>query len=62
MARADEAKRRKQEEANRYRAAAENALQQLDWVVVYLEGIRKHQLARGLAKNRSTIRRRLDEA
>ena len=31
----------KQEEADRYRKAAEDALQQLDWAIGYLHGIRK---------------------
>ena len=50
------------EEANRYRAAAEAALDQLDWTIVHLHGIRKFEIARGLGKNLSTIRSQLDEA
>jgi hypothetical protein len=49
----------KQEEADRYRKAAEDALQQLDWAIGYLHGIRKVQISRALAKNRSYIRREL---
>jgi hypothetical protein len=47
------------EELERYRRAADDALQQLDWCIGYLHGIRKVQLSRALAKNRSFIRARL---
>ena len=46
----------KEQEADRYRKAAEDALQQLDWVIGYLHGIRKIEISRALAKNRSYIR------
>jgi hypothetical protein len=46
-------------EAERYRRAAEDALQQLDWAIGYLHGIRKTDISRALAKNRSYIRRHL---
>jgi hypothetical protein len=49
----------KQEETDRYRQAAEDALQQLDWAIGYLHGIRKVEISRALAKNRSYIRRQL---
>jgi hypothetical protein len=49
----------KEDEADRYRTAAEDALQQLDWTIGYLHGIRKVEIARALAKNRSYIRQRL---
>jgi hypothetical protein len=49
----------KEREADRYRTAAEDALQQLDWAIGYLHGIRKVEISRALAKNRSFIRRRL---
>lgn len=49
----------KQEEADRYRRAAEDALQQLDWAIGYLHGIRKTDISRALAKNRSFIRTQL---
>jgi hypothetical protein len=49
----------KQEETDRYRRAAEDALQQLDWAIGYLHGIRKTDISRALAKNRSFIRREL---
>jgi hypothetical protein len=47
------------EEAERYRQAAEDALQQLDWCIGYLHGIRKLDVSRALAKNRSYIRSQL---
>jgi len=49
----------KQDEADRYRQAAEDALQQLDWTIGYLHGIRKTDISRALAKNRSYIRKNL---
>jgi hypothetical protein len=49
----------KQQETDRYRQAAEDALQQLDWAIGYLHGIRKTDISKALAKNRSYIRRRL---
>jgi hypothetical protein len=49
----------KQDEADRYRRAAEDALQQLDWAIGYLHGIRKTEISKALAKNRSYIRTRL---
>jgi hypothetical protein len=47
------------EELARYRRAAEDALQQLDWCIGYLHGIRKVDISRALARNRSFIRTRL---
>jgi hypothetical protein len=49
----------KQDETDRYKQAAEDALQQLDWAIGYLHGIRKVEISRALAKNRSYIRRNL---
>ncbi|MFL5976845.1 MAG: hypothetical protein ACJ76G_17140 [Solirubrobacterales bacterium] len=49
----------KQREADRYRRAAEDALQQLDWAIGYLHGIHKVDISRALARNRSYIRRKL---
>jgi hypothetical protein len=49
----------KEKEADRYRKAAEDALQQLDWAIGYLHGIRKVEISKALAKNRSYIRRNL---
>jgi hypothetical protein len=47
------------QEVERYRQAAEDALQQLDWCIGYLHGIRKTEISRALSKNRSYIRRGL---
>jgi hypothetical protein len=52
---------RNRKEAERYRQAAEDALQQLDWCIGYLHGIRKLEVSRALAKNRSYIRSQLLE-
>lgn len=49
----------KQDEVDRYRQAAEDALQQLDWTIGYLHGIRKTEISKALAKNRSYIRKNL---
>jgi hypothetical protein len=46
-------------ETERYRQAAEDALQQLDWCIGYLHGIRKVEISRALARNRSHIRTQL---
>ena len=43
----------------RYRRAAEDALQQLDWAIGYLHGIKKIGISKALAQNRSYIRRNL---
>jgi len=63
MARGDDDKKYadhpKEKEADRYRQAAEDALQQLDWVIGYLHGIRKLDISRALARNRSYIRTQL---
>jgi hypothetical protein len=48
-----------QAHAERYRQAAEEALQQLDWCIGYLHGIRKRKISMRLAKNRAIIRRNL---
>jgi hypothetical protein len=39
----------------RYRKAAELAIEQLDWVISYLRGIGKTEIARALQKNRAQI-------
>jgi hypothetical protein len=44
-------------EVERYRVAAEDALQQLDWTIGYLHGIRKTDISKALSKNRHSIRR-----
>jgi len=46
-------------EAERYRAAADEALNQLDWCIAYLHRLRKPQLAAAVARNRAEIRRRM---
>jgi hypothetical protein len=46
-------------ELERYRQAAEDALQQLDWCIGYLHGIRKMDISRALARNRAHIRTQL---
>jgi hypothetical protein len=43
-------------EVERYRSAAEDALQQLDWCIGYFAGSHKGQVARVLSANRSHIR------
>jgi hypothetical protein len=47
------------EEAARYRRAAEEALDQLEWCVNYLYRIRKPRIADAVQKNRSVIRRQM---
>jgi hypothetical protein len=46
-------------ETEQYRRAAEDALQQLDWCIGYLHGIRKVEISRTLARNRTVIRTQL---
>ena len=59
MARTGPETKSRMTDAERYRAAALDALEQIDWAVGYLHQIRKPELARALAKNRSSIMRRL---
>jgi hypothetical protein len=47
------------DQRERYRQAAEDALQQLDWCIGYLHGIRKTGISKQLAKNRTYIKRDL---
>jgi hypothetical protein len=47
------------DDVERYRRAAEQTLDQLDWCISYLYRIRKPEIARALERNRSTIRRRM---
>jgi hypothetical protein len=47
------------EETERYRQAAEDALQQLDWCIGYLHGIKKTKISSQLARNRTSIKRNL---
>jgi hypothetical protein len=53
------ARRPPQDDVERYRRAADDALGQLDWAIGYLHGIRKFQISRQLAQNRAYIRREL---
>ena len=46
-------------QTERYRQAAEEALQQLDWCIGYLHGINKGRISRQLARNRAYIRESL---
>jgi hypothetical protein len=46
-------------DAERYRAAADEALNQLDWCIAYLYRIRKPKLAAAVARNRAEIKRRM---
>ena len=61
MARNDGDNNNRNDELERYRRAAEDALQQLDWCIGYLHGIRKVDISRALARNRSHIRSQLLE-
>ena len=45
------------EEVERYRSAAEDALQQLDWCVGYFTAADKGKVARVLSANRAQIRK-----
>jgi hypothetical protein len=47
------------DKVERYRRAAEETLDQLDWCIEYLYRIRKDAEARGLAANRRVIRERM---
>jgi hypothetical protein len=62
MARNDQESRdgeRNGAQAERYRFAAETALQQLEWAIEYLHRIRKTGIAKALARNCSDIRSRM---
>jgi hypothetical protein len=48
------------DEAARYREAAQLTLDQLDWCVEYLRSIHKTRMAKALARNRAAISRRLE--
>jgi hypothetical protein len=47
------------DETERYRKAAQDALEQLDWCIGYLHGIHKTKISSQLAKNRAHIKRDL---
>ena len=55
----DDRKESTRRQSERYRAAAEEALNQLDWCIAYLNRIRKPAIAAALQRNRSEIRRRM---
>jgi hypothetical protein len=44
-------------EVERYRSAAEDALQQLDWCIGYFAGNKNGRVAQALSANRAHIRR-----
>ena len=46
-------------EADRYKEAATQALEMLDWCIGYLVGVKKEGIAARLAENRSYIRKNL---
>jgi hypothetical protein len=46
-------------QTDRYRVAAEEALNQLDWCIAYLHRIRKPAIAAALARNKAEISRRM---
>jgi hypothetical protein len=48
------------EESARYRRAAEEGLNQLDWCVNYLHRIGKSSIAQVIERNRSHIRRQME--
>lgn len=49
------------DEVERWRRAAQDAFEQLDWAIGFLTGIRRHREARALASNRRVIRRQILE-
>ena len=55
----DDEARRREGEIERYRRAAEETLEQLEWCVNYLHRIRKSRIAEVVDKNRRHIRRRM---
>ena len=46
-------------EIERYREAAERALDELEWCIDYLYRVRKPDIARALARNQSRIMKRI---
>jgi hypothetical protein len=51
--------RSRAEEIERYRRATEEPLDQLDWCIDYLHGIRRNRIARVKRKNVAHIRRQM---
>jgi hypothetical protein len=48
-----------EQDSERYRRAAEETLDQLDWCINSLHRIHKPRIAKAIAKNRATIRRQM---
>lgn len=59
MARDDNGDESHRDEIDRYRQAATDALEQLDWCIGYLHGIHKTKISTQLAKNRAHIKKSL---
>jgi hypothetical protein len=55
----DDDARRREEDIARYRRAAEETLEQLEWCVNYLHRTNKSQIAQVIDKNRRHIRRQM---
>lgn len=55
----EDERRRRDQEIARYRLAAEQTLEQLEWCVNYLHRIRKSRIAEVVDKNRRRIRRQM---
>jgi hypothetical protein len=55
----DDRRRGLNREAERYRQAAVQALGQLEWIVEYLQKLRKPELARAIDRNRRRILERI---
>jgi hypothetical protein len=51
--------RRRADEAERYRQAAEAALEQLDWIIDYLYKIKRPGIAAAIERNRIRVAKRL---
>jgi hypothetical protein len=58
----EDRKSRAQEDAERYRRAAEATLDQLDQCVSYLHRIHKPRIAATIDRNRKSIRRQMRQA
>ena len=52
----------RQDDAARYRQAAQLALSQLMWCIEYFRGIHKTRIADQLARNHAAISRRLEDS
>lgn len=58
----DDEAREREEEIARYRTAAEETLEQLEWCVNYLHRIHKSRIADVIDKNRRRVRREMIRA